>query len=169
MVPHINKLTSHSNPCSCDYIRHPRPDRFSRAMKQIYRPSRVLSHFVHYSTVTKSIASYALDRSNSSSFQKVVGASEYRDVFLDEISQGSLIHAKTVLPHETMTWVESCKHGSRHTCSVGFECPESTPFVDALHQKNVFQDDHGEYCNCWVDPNVEKTWLPRLKVALGNI
>ncbi|KAL7549697.1 hypothetical protein ACHAWF_012964 [Thalassiosira exigua] len=37
---------------NCEYIRSPKPDRFERAMKQFYRPDFVLSHFVHYSTVT---------------------------------------------------------------------------------------------------------------------
>ena len=65
---------------NCEYIKSPKPERFSRAMvsirfmyllvslcyythlisccytqKQFYRPDFVLSHFVHYSTVTVSV------------------------------------------------------------------------------------------------------------------
>ena len=39
---------------NCEYIKTPKPERFARAMKQLYRPNFVLSHFVHYSTVTVS-------------------------------------------------------------------------------------------------------------------
>jgi Glycosyltransferase family 92 len=46
---------------NCNYIRPPIPDRFARAMKQIYRPSFVYSHFVHYSTVTAPMARYYKD------------------------------------------------------------------------------------------------------------
>lgn len=138
-------------------------------MKQIYRPSQVLSHFVHYSTVTRRIAQNGLTSNSTSPHRKTIASAEYRDVFLDELTQGSLLHAKTVLPYETSTWEANCKHGSKHGCSVGFECPDSTQFIDALHQKNVFQDELGQYCNCWVDPNIESKWLPRLESALREI
>lgn len=43
---------------NCQYVKPPLPDRFSRAMKQIFRPAFVQSHFVHYSTVTRDMAMY---------------------------------------------------------------------------------------------------------------
>jgi len=49
---------------NCDYIKPPRPERFERAMKQIYRPAFVPSHFVHYSTVTSDMARYFKDRTS---------------------------------------------------------------------------------------------------------
>jgi hypothetical protein len=54
---------------NCDYIRPPRPERFARAMKQIYRPAFVLSHFVHYSTITANIARYKDARSEVVRFE----------------------------------------------------------------------------------------------------
>jgi hypothetical protein len=60
-------------------------------MKQIFRPAEVLSHFVHYSTVTKRIAQYYQD--DPVGFRKLVTANDYRDTFLDELTEGSLIHA----------------------------------------------------------------------------
>jgi hypothetical protein len=92
---------------SCDYIRPPRPERFARAMKQIFRPAEVLSHFVHYSTVTKRIARYYQD--DPSGFQKSI-TSEYRDTFLDELTEGSLIHAVRSVPHSL--WICFCAHNS---------------------------------------------------------
>jgi hypothetical protein len=62
----------------------------------------------------------------------------------------------------------ACVSGSEHTCPVGLECPASTPFVDELHQKNVFTDETGRYCNCWPDLNVENIWLPRLEETVAT-
>ncbi|CAB9520216.1 Pfam:DUF23 [Seminavis robusta] len=82
---------------NCDYIKPPRPSRFARAMKQIYRPSYVLSHYVHYSTVTEDIALSWRNQSNVNSDSplldwKVAGST--KEVFLDELTQGTLIHAR---------------------------------------------------------------------------
>ena len=102
-------------------------------MKQIYRPQYVLSHFVHYSTVTGDIARYHKDQPNWNSEDelfdyKVIGAD--KEIFLDELEQGSLIHARSVLPHETMYRKEMCQSNSKHKCPLGFICPNSTEWVD---------------------------------------
>lgn len=47
---------------NCEYIKSPKPERFARAMKQFYRPDFVLSHFVHYSTVTVSSTILSIDK-----------------------------------------------------------------------------------------------------------
>jgi len=154
---------------NCDYIRHPRPERFSRAMKQIYRPARVLSHFVHYSTVTKDIARYYSENHDKPSlYQRSVSEIDYHDRFLDELTEGVLIHTKSVLPHETSTRTATCHNASKHTCIMGHECPESTVFDDATHQKNLFHDENGRFCNCWVEPYVENYWIPKLEKALAD-
>ena len=62
---------------NCDFIKLPRPERFSRAMKQIYRPDFVFQHFVHYSCVTRPIATYYKDRIDKDTFQKRVKDSEW--------------------------------------------------------------------------------------------
>lgn len=72
-------------------------------MKQIYRPHFVLSHFVHYSTVTSDIARYQKDQAKGNGNDEltdwtVVGTD--KEVFLDELEEGSLIHARSVLPQE---------------------------------------------------------------------
>jgi len=41
---------------NCDHNPLPKPEWADRAKKQIYRPSYVLNHYVHYSTVTKGTA-----------------------------------------------------------------------------------------------------------------
>ena len=133
---------------NCDYIRPPRPDRFSRAMKQLYQPEFVLSHFVHYSTITSHMARYYTD-TNDATYSRRLQPDDWKDVFLDELTEGQLIHTKSVLAHETQSRSKNCKLEAKGTCMIGHACPESTDFVDALHTKNVFRDDKGEFCNCW--------------------
>jgi hypothetical protein len=89
-----------------------------------------------------------------------------KDVFLDDLTEGILIHTKSVLPHETMTRTTACQLGSKQVCSVGFICPATTPFVDADHQKNVFRDASGGYCNCWVQEHVDRVLIPLLERSL---
>jgi hypothetical protein len=153
---------------NCDYIRPPRPERFARAMKQIYRPAFVLSHFVHYSTITANIARYYRDSPDPSKFIRRVQTSDWGDAFLDELTQGVLVHTKSVLPHETMTRNATCQLESKHVCAVGYACPDSLPFDDKLHQKNVFRDENGSFCNCWVNTHVEDFLVPRLEAALKS-
>ncbi|GKY99556.1 hypothetical protein MPSEU_000909900 [Mayamaea pseudoterrestris] len=150
---------------NCDYIKLPRPERFSRAMKQIYRPDFVLQHFVHYSCVTTHMATYYKDRHDKETFQKGVKSEEWADMFVDELSQGVLVHTKSVLPHETIYRNRSCYLGSKTPCPLGIACPASTPFVFGQHQSNSFHDERGEYCNCWVNEKLEKLIL-KLERAL---
>jgi Glycosyltransferase family 92 len=146
---------------NCDYIKPPLPERFDRAMKQIYQPSHVLSHFVHYSTVTLPMTVYHRDYNSSAAIQddvsrkvkakyhQYVDEKDWKDVFLDELTEGRLVHAKSVLPYETRVRNTACQLGSKRTCVMGIPCPESTAFVDDNHTQNVFVDEGGKYCNCW--------------------
>jgi hypothetical protein len=155
---------------NCDYIKPPRPDRFARAMKQIYRPSFVLSHFVHYSTVTAHIARYYRDwPMNSTTFSRRVRDWEWGGAFLNELTQGTLVHAKSVLPYEMMHRTMQCQTGSKHSCPIGRVCPESTAFNDSIHQLNLFVDDTNQFCNCWLNEHVENYWIPQLKHALDDL
>lgn len=179
---------------NCEFIRPPRPDRFQRAMvskvtvysiiffryiltfecvkKQIYRPSFVWSHFVHYSTVTADVARLYQDygpnepyvaKANHPAFQK-----SSPEVFLNELTQGVLLHSKSVLPHETMYRSSICRVNSTLQCPVGFECPVHVQFSDELHTKNVFTNDEGKFCNCWTNPRVEQVFAPKLERALKD-
>jgi len=158
---------------NCDYIKPPRPSRFARAMKQIYRPEYVLSHYVHYSTVTLDVARYFKDQSKGSSSDTLGdwknATSEY-EVFLDEVEEATLIHARSVLPHETIYRDEMCHSKSKHKCPLGFVCPNSTEWVDDKVRPgnpNPFLDEKGKYCNCWVNEGVEKL-VPRLEREWRN-
>lgn len=88
---------------------------------------------------------------------------------LDETSEGVLIHAKTVLPHETLTRRKTCYTNSSKVCAMGYSCDNATPFDDLMHTKNVFKDMNGKFCNCWIDEYIEKYWIPLLELSLRGL
>lgn len=88
------------------------------------------------------------------------------EVFVDELREGTLVHTKSVLPHETMYRSSICQLNSTSSCALGFACPSHVEFLDEAHQKNIFQNDQGKYCNCWVNSRVEEVFAPKLKAAL---
>jgi hypothetical protein len=140
-------------------------------MKQIYRPAYVLSHFVHYSAVTVDMAKYYKDYTNNSEtpFMENVVHDGNREHVLDEMTEGVMIHAKTVLPHETSARGKTCYTNSSKVCAMGYACPSTTPFDDLTHTKNVFKDINGNFCNCWIDENIENYWIPLLEKSLGGL
>jgi hypothetical protein len=151
---------------NCEFIRPPKPDRFERAMKQIYRPDFVQSHYVHYSTVTKDVSKYRKDfRPDERYFQNVHRREWMKgspEVFLDELNQGILVHTRSVLPHESQYRDQQCKIGSTYDCAMGYLCPDTTPFIDEKHKENIFMDAEGHYCNCWKNDKVEENFVPKL-------
>lgn len=160
---------------NCEYIRPPKPSRFARARKQIYQPSYVWSHFVHYSTVTADYAeTYAQFQQNpKSNGKKFVSHANgptwekrYPDVFVDELNIGALIHARSVMPHETRRRSAECVLGSKVACMLGYLCEDTVEFIDEKHQQNVFNNSDGSYCNCWANAVVAKSLAPRLKQTL---
>jgi hypothetical protein len=173
---------------SCEYIRSPKPTRFARAMKQIYRTSYVYSHFVHYSTVTADIAiTYAEfkmkkkahttgDRKSAARAAVYVASAHGRrweeespELFMDEQTQGALVHARSVLPHETRRQTAECYLKSKFNCMVGYLCDDAVPFVDAVHQNNVFQNpNNGTYCNCWRNRVIDETLVPLLAKRMNE-
>lgn len=162
---------------NCEFIRPPKPMRFQRAMKQIYRPSFVLSHFVHYSTVTTDIGqSFADLMRNHHDEEPDAVLHKYRqgqgrksaEIFMNDMTQGVLVHARSVLPHETKRRSAECSIRSRHNCALGFLCEDDVEFVDELHKNNVFQNSDGSYCNCWRNKVIEEVLVPNLETLLSN-
>ncbi|KAL3807566.1 hypothetical protein ACHAXA_006467 [Cyclostephanos tholiformis] len=152
---------------NCEYIKSPKPERFSRAMKQFYRPDFVLLHYVHYSTVTTDLATEK--RHTVGAFIRHASENPKIARFVDELEEGVLIHAKTTVPAETFSREEMCVLNAPSNCLVGIPCPDHVEFDDALHTKNVFRDENGNYCNCWMNHRVEEYWLPKLYDALSKI
>lgn len=162
---------------NCEFIRPPKPMRFQRAMKQIYRPSFVLSHFVHYSTVTTDMGrSFGDFMHNHRDEEPRAVLRKYREVqgrkstemFMNEMTQGVLVHARSVLPHQTRRRSAECSIRSGHNCELGFLCADDVEFVDELHNNNVFQNSDGSYCNCWRNKVIEEVLVPKLETLLSN-
>jgi hypothetical protein len=57
---------------------------------------------------------------------------------MDELTEGALVHAPSVLPHDTRRRWAECHIGSQFPCMMGFLCGNEVQFVDELHQKSVF-------------------------------
>ena len=160
---------------NCEFIRPPKPERFARAMKQIYRPSFVLSHFVHYSTVTAAVAApYTELKKQANGKEPLMKVNTTRwekqqpERFMNELTEGALVHARSVLPHETRRRSAECYANSKYTCMMGFLCDDEVEFVDELHQKNVFHNQDGGFCNCWRNPVVEDILVPKLEGLLKS-
>lgn len=155
---------------NCEYIRPPKPDRFKRAMKQIYRTSHVYSHFVHYSTVTADLAETYSDfvKSHSDPSEFILNArlkqfeDQQPELFLNELTQGQLLHARSILPHETKRRTAECYYKSKFGCNVGHQCEDSVVFIDENHKDNIFQNKDGSYCNCWRNPVIDNVLVPLL-------
>lgn len=181
MAVPVNK-TTYLQVYNCDYIRPPKPVRFQRAMKQIYRPAHVLSHFVHYSTVTADLAeTYSefvekrkIDGNEKDEFilraQDTKFIARSPELFLDELTQGALVHARSILPHETKRRSAECYSHSKYKCMLGYICNDSVVFSDEKHNKNAFVNPNGSYCNCWRNPVVDEVLGPMLLKRLqeGN-
>ena len=104
-------------------------------MKQMYRPDYVLSHFVHYATVTEFTARYFDPHDNPTTYMgpNNLNFDPSKEIFVDELNEGTLIHARSVMPKETMFRNEICQlNYSRMSCLLGYECPDSVEWKDDL-------------------------------------
>ena len=147
---------------NCEYIKSPKPERFQRAMKQLYRPDFVYSHFVHYATITASLVKRG---------GKVSGRNHPEDErFVDELEEGVMIHAKSTTPNEGTNRKTRCVY-KKTLCGVGYECPDELPFSDQNHKDGFQFDDGGnkKYCNCWINRKAEDYWIPKLEQALNKL
>lgn len=90
------------------------------------------------------------------------------EMFMNELTQGALVHGRSVLPHETKRRSAECTIGSKFGCEIGFLCADDVEFVDALHKDNVFQNADGSYCNCWRNKVIDDVLIPKLEDLLSS-
>ncbi len=102
-------------------------------------------------------------------FTQKIAAKNNVERFVDETEEGVLIHAKTTVPAETYSRESLCTLNAPSHCLVGISCPDELPFIDELHQNNVFHDENGKFCNCWMNRKVQKFWVPRLVKAMEKL
>jgi len=135
------------------------------AEKQLYRANYVTSHFVHYSTVT------TLMEKNKTEFEKEgfkwkLAFPDPRQRFVDEVTEGLMIHSKSVATQDTAGWQRMCQLDNlklpprrRGRCRIGVPWPNHPDF-----SRNGTKE--GWQYNCYVNDRVENYFVPRLENAL---
>ena len=88
--------------------------------------------------------------------------------FFEELTEATMLHARSVLPYETANWRTACVSKSQENCKVGFACPDAAEYTDKLADKNLIVNEQGSYCNCWRNRHIEK-WIPKLEAALQTL
>lgn len=144
-------------------------------MKQLYKPDYVKSHFIHYSTVTEFNAGYFDPEQPYENPHRPIFDLD-KEVFVDELNEGVLVHTRSVMPRETMFRSTICQVNFKRTnCLLGYECPESVEWMDDMGRAkgsrtktnmNQHHDEDGNFCSCWVNSHVENYWIPRLQQGL---
>mmetsp|Transcript_7245 Transcript_7245/g.10376 ORF Transcript_7245/g.10376 Transcript_7245/m.10376 type:complete len:967 (+) Transcript_7245:49-2949(+) len=150
---------------NCDTLPFPKPDWAQRARKQLFRTDYVLSHFVHYATVTKGIAAtYAETMSDKSRrFRFSFTEDNTIERFTDENNEAVMLHTKTSLPLDTFNYKINCKVGFVETwkdkCRVGFTYPNN------IEAKGTGNEEGFEY-NCFSNEKLTNFWIPKLREAI---
>ena len=137
----------------CERTTLPKPDFGWRAMKQIYRPSFVLNHFVHYSTVTRRI--FEAPREMSPPF---VQRRPYQRR-TDELSEAFMIHAKTTHPSATLNWKALCRANGEQESK---KCPVGVAHRLFGQAKQGEVSEDGLACNCYQHDRVQNEFVVKL-------
>ena len=138
----------------------PKPDWAQRAKKQIYRPDFVLSHFVHYSTITEGILE---SPAQNPSWNLRYKENSLTERFTRELDEAVMLHTKTTVPGDTRKWFDWCKFGfkgnHRQQCRVGFPYPSSTNTGET-------STEDGYAHNCYTNSRLTNIFIPKLKQAM---
>eukprot|EP00934_Nitzschia_sp_Nitz4_P005410 Nitzschia sp. Nitz4//scaffold343_size17995//3209//7250//NITZ4_008797-RA/size17995-processed-gene-0.25-mRNA-1//-1//CDS//3329548584//5400//frame0 len=137
----------------CEPSRFPLPPNAARAKKQLYRPSFVLNHFVHYSTVTRMV----IDRPR---MPRVVGYPYERRV--KEMSEAFMLHSKTKPPRRTTSWKTQCTDIEK--CPLGFAWPHYQDENTTSEEGMV--NEMGFPYSCYEIQKVNDVLAPKLHKAL---
>lgn len=158
-LPNVTFLEAYN----CDGSESPRPEWADRARKQLYRTDYVPLHFVHYSTITRGLLDIPQGGKDSNwiRFYDEVPPSERVP---DELNEATMIHAKTITLGHTAGWKNRCRYDFKKKwlgCYVGLGWPNNTKSETDTYDQ-VTELDY----NCFVNPNVENYWIPKLNEAL---
>ena len=116
------------------------------AKKQIYKPSYVLMHFIHYSPIT-------LGHWNNLHRRRHGAEKGERDS--RELDELVMIHTKTKNVKKNVGWQSRCK----------FKCDE-VGFVWPRLANDATKTSEGYKFNCWAYQTVDDIWVPRLEEAM---
>ncbi|GKY94748.1 hypothetical protein MPSEU_000440200 [Mayamaea pseudoterrestris] len=154
---------------NCDPEEFPKPNWAERARKQIYRPSYVHYHFVHYSTVPDSIlVTYAESKRRNGTEWRIRRHEEHSpsERVTDELHEALMVHTKTIKPDQTNRWRGHC-HKDFDKKWLG--CLVAVPWPNSTKKKgDDAYDQDGLSYNCFVNQRIEDYWLPKLTEALAS-
>jgi hypothetical protein len=137
----------------CESTPLPKPDFGWRAKKQIYRPSFVLNHFVHYSTVTARIHD-APDEASPPFLQRKPW--ERR---VGEVDEAFMLHTKTTSPPATLNWRDHCQDPNKPK-----QCPVGIVWPLGGAKPTVTRD--GLARNCYQHERIQKKLASKLQTIL---
>lgn len=151
---------------NCDFVPLPKPEWAVRAKKQFYRPNYVLSHFVHYSTVTKGILqTYREAKTKGRPWHYWYAESAKSERLIDELKEAVMIHSKTTVPGNTKGYWKTCILGFKgkfnEKCRVGF------PILGNVKVDNATTPEGYEF-NCYTNERVTNLYAPKLREAMNK-
>ncbi len=126
------------------------------AEKQIYKADYVKQHFIHYSTITES------SNLNRKEFVEKFGNKrafpDRLSRFTDEVNEALMLHSKSIARQDTANWKDTCSGRVSGLCRIGFPWPEDG--------SNATADENGWKYNCYVNPQIDNYWAPKVKAKL---
>jgi len=154
---------------SLDINPLPKPDWAERAKKQIYRPSYVLNHYVHYSTVTRGTAMYYAEaKRRKLHWPRYYSEHKPSERRIDDLKEATMIHTKSSVPQETHEHKVKCHkdytmRNQYDKCRVGFAQPLDWKIGD-----KDFRESDGFKYNCYPNPRLAKEFIPKLRSLLES-
>eukprot|EP00536_Pseudo-nitzschia_multiseries_P008351 jgi/Psemu1/319368/estExt_fgenesh1_pm.C_2100029 len=157
----VRKDTTMVEAYNCDREKPGKKSSTMPAEKQIYRADYVKQHFIHYSTVTET--TNLLSHEFREKFGTKPAFPDPLSRFGNEVTEGLMLHAKSVARQDTAGWKRSCqkKQGSMDQCRIGFPWPEDGSAATA--------DEHGWEYNCYVNPRIDNYFAPMVKEKLKEM
>lgn len=168
---------------NCNYEKPPRKNLMP-AEKAIYRPDFVRLFFVHYATMTVYTQTGKLEAmAKGESWAQRVRINK-RSRFVNEETEGTMLHTKAVVPKETRKFNQSLFQNP-DKAAIGVEWPPGmdkfSNATDAKYVKTIVINGESHeaimvevngknyFPNCFTVPNVDEHWVPLLEKAVQNI
>ena len=131
----------------------------------MYRADYVKLHYVHYSTVTV-VSQMSEKETRATNESWTHRYTEQHIHMFDEESEATMLHTKTKVSRNMLSWRNRCKSVDNvfHEggCLLGFPIPKE--LVTKVHTKPL-RDDGWAY-NCFLNEKIEDYWWPKLADAI---
>jgi len=151
---------------NCNQYQIPKPEWSYRARKQIFKPSYVLSHFIHYSPVTADmVIPWSEANRKGISWNEHSREDRNYNKNIDEATEAVLLHAKAVIPNEFPEQLRFCQKEWKN-CRLGYAWPNNKK-VESTNESDLSNKDGFVY-TCFINKKVEKFWVPRLEQNLAK-